>query len=225
MIVNKEENLKPTNKLRITFNYSKVKEDMPESYLELMSKVHDYLSDSRHKTFFQADIKHKYFSVILHSEDHYLFTFTISGIRQLQLTKMPQGSRSAGFIMLKLINIMLGPILKPHLESSLMHGEFSGPASIAFYMNDLFSRHPDFESQFTFLQDHFFPQIEWVKLTLSFQKFRLFVDHIKALKVEHYVSEKIHILNSQVEVLVKWLEPINVRGVQGFLEAIGIMHH
>ena len=151
VIIDKEENLKPTDKLRITFNYSKIKENMPESYLKLMFKVHNYLSDSRHKTFFQADIKYRYFSVVLHSEDCHLFTFTILGIGQLQSTKMPQKSRSAGFTMLKLINIMLEPILKPHSESFLMHRESSGPALIAFYIDDLFSGHSDFKSQFTFL--------------------------------------------------------------------------
>ena len=151
MIIDKEENLKPTNELRITFNYSKIKEDMLESYLELMSKVHNYLSDLRHKTFFQADIKHEYFSVILHSEDRHLFAFTISEIEQLQSTRMPQEFKSAGFTMLKLINIMLELISELYLESSLMYEESSGPASITFYMNDLFSEHSDFKSQFTFL--------------------------------------------------------------------------
>ena len=84
-----------------------MKEDMLKSYLKLIFKVHNYLSDSRYKTFFQADIKHEYFSVILHSEDCHLFTFTILKIRQLQSTRMSQRSRSAGFTMSELINIML----------------------------------------------------------------------------------------------------------------------
>ena len=53
--------------------------------------------------------------------------------------------------MFKLINIVLGLILKPYLESSLMHKEAADAASIAFYMNNLFSSHSDFESQFAFL--------------------------------------------------------------------------
>ena len=198
---------------------------MPGSYLELMSKVHNYLLDPRHQTFFQADVKHGYFSVVLHPEDCHLFTFFISGIGQLQPTQMPQGSRSAGFTMSELMNITLEPIPEPKSEFSLMHDNLTKPASIAFYMNDLFSGHPDFESQFTFLRDQFFPRIEWAKLTLSFRKFQLFVDHIKALGVEHHVGGKIHILSKRVETIAKWPEPTNVKKVQGFLKAVGITRH
>ena len=53
--------------------------------------------------------------------------------------------------MSKLINIVLEPILKLYSESSLMHKEAADTASIVFYMNNLFSDHSDFESQFTFL--------------------------------------------------------------------------
>ena len=38
-----------------------------------------------------------------------------------------------------------------------MHRESSEPASITFYIDDLFSEHSDFKFQFAFLQDHFFP--------------------------------------------------------------------
>ena len=86
MLVDKEENSKLTDESRLTFNYSKVKEDMLKNYLKLMSKVHDYFSNLRHKTFFQADIKHEYFSVVLHSDNCHLFTFSIPGIGQLQPT-------------------------------------------------------------------------------------------------------------------------------------------
>ncbi|SLM35366.1 hypothetical protein LPUS_04613 [Lasallia pustulata] len=214
VIIDKEENPKPTDEPRITFDYSRVKEDMPRSYLELMSKVHNYLSDPRHGTFFQADIKHGYFSIVLHLEDCYLFAFTIPGIGQLRPTRMPQGSRSARFIMSELMNITLGPIPEPNSELSLMHGEPLEPAPIAFYIDDLFSGHPDFESQFAFLCDHFFPQIEWAKLTLSFQKFRLFVDHIKALRVKRHIGRRIHVLDLRVEAIAKWPEPTSVKGFQ-----------
>lgn len=222
VVVNKEENPKPTDEPRLTFDYSKVKEDMPGSYLELMSKVHDYLSDPRHKTFFQADIKHGYFSVVLHPDDRHLFAFTIPGIGQLQPTRMPQGSRSAGFTMSELMNTALRPIPDPDPEPSLMHCESAAPPPIAFYVDDLFCGHEDFDSQFAFLRDYFFPRIEWARLTLSFRKFRLFVNQIKALGVDHYVGGKLHVLSSLVETVAKWPEPKNAKGVQGFIGAVGI---
>ena len=53
--------------------------------------------------------------------------------------------------MSELINIVLGLILKPYLESSLMHKEAADATSIAFYIDDLFSSYSDFEFQFAFL--------------------------------------------------------------------------
>ena len=46
--------------MRITFNYSHVHENMPGSFLQLSSEVHDYLSDPRHGCYMQYDIKHAY---------------------------------------------------------------------------------------------------------------------------------------------------------------------
>ena len=188
-----------------------------------MFKIHDYLSDSRHKTFFQMNIKYDYFSVVLHLNNCYLFAFSISEIRQLQLTQMSQKSQSADFTMSEFMNITLESISEPQSKSFLMHKKLTELTSIAFYMNDLFSDHSDFELQFAFLQDQFFLWIEWVKLTLSFRKFWLFVNHIKVLRVEHYVSEKLHVLSVWVEIIVKWLKLINVKNVWGFLKVIDII--
>ena len=64
---------------------------------------------------------------------------------------MPQKSKSADFMMFKLINIVLEPILKLYLESFLMHEEAADTTFIAFYIDNLFSSHSDFKSQFAFL--------------------------------------------------------------------------
>ena len=80
-----------------------------------------------------------------------MFTFLISGIKQLQLICMSQKFKSANFTMFKLINIALKLILKLYLESSLMYKEATDAASIVFYMDDLFNSYSGFESQFTFL--------------------------------------------------------------------------
>ena len=89
-----------------------------------------------------------------------MLTFSISGIKQLQLTCISQRSKSADFTMSELMNIALGPILKLYLKSSLMHDEAADTAFIVFYIDDLFSGHSDFESQFAFLQNQFFPQMK-----------------------------------------------------------------
>ena len=53
--------------------------------------------------------------------------------------------------MSELINITLESISEPQSELSLMYERLTELTSIAFYMNDLFSDHSDFESQFTSL--------------------------------------------------------------------------
>ncbi|KAI0992445.1 hypothetical protein K3495_g15740, partial [Podosphaera aphanis] len=87
VLVNKPGQKEP----RITFNYGNVWEDMPGCYLELMSKVHDYLSNPAHQFYHQFDLKHGYWCVPVYPPHRHMFAFTISGIGQLQPTRMPQG--------------------------------------------------------------------------------------------------------------------------------------
>ena len=73
VVVDKVENPIPEDEPRLAFDYSNVKEIMPGNHLELASKVHDYLSDPRHSTYFQADLKHGYYGVRMAKEGrHYL---------------------------------------------------------------------------------------------------------------------------------------------------------
>ena len=88
-MVDKVENSLLSDEPHMVWNYSGVWETMPGNLLELTSKVHDYLAHPWHNIFMQADIQHGYYSVVLHPEDHHIFAFTILGIGQLQLTRMP----------------------------------------------------------------------------------------------------------------------------------------
>ena len=223
VIVNKVKNLKLTDEPWIIFNYFNVKKNMPESQLELSFKVHDHLSDLCHKTFIQTDIKHGYFSVILHSEDWHIFIFTISGIEQLQLTQMSQESCSAGFTMSELMNILLEWISELSSELSLLHEDEGLSPPLTFYMNDIFDRHSDFESQFAFLRNHFFSCIEWRKMTLSFKKLRLFVSSIMTLSVKHMIDSQLNILKSWIKVIAKWPVSQDVKEVWRFLDFIDII--
>ena len=67
--------------------------------MELSTKVYDILSGTRHKCLFAADIKHAYDTIPLREDDGHSFAFTISGIGQLQTSRMQQGPKSAGFSM------------------------------------------------------------------------------------------------------------------------------
>ena len=224
VMINKVDNLISENESRTTFNYSNVKETMSEYYLELMFKMHDYLADLCHKIYFMTDIKHDYYNVLLHSDNQHIFAFIISGIEQLQLIWMPQRSCSARFIMSELMNIMLRSILSLNLKLSFLHSVKSISLSqVIFYMNDIFEDYMSFDTQFDFLERHFFPQIEWVKMKLSFKKLHLFISKIRTLDVNHIVDEKIKIIEKCIRKIVEWLISINICSVRAFLKFIFIM--
>ena len=79
-MIDKSDNSKSIDEMRMTFDYNKIDEIMSEIYIELSSKVHDHLSNSRHEMFMSADMKHVYFTISLHSDDRHIFAFTISEI-------------------------------------------------------------------------------------------------------------------------------------------------
>ena len=133
---------------------------MFESYLKLCSKIHDYLSNSRHVCYFQMNIKHEYFCITVYRDDRYIFAFIILEIEQFQFTRMFQESASINFIMSELMNILLDFILELNSKSFLLHSDISDSSSAMFYMNDVFEDFSSFETQFAYLRDHFFFRIE-----------------------------------------------------------------
>lgn len=223
VMVDKVENPTPSDEPRMTFDYSRVTELLPGAHMELSSKVHDHLSNPRHGCLFTADLKHAYLTIPLHPDDRHYFAFTISGIGQCQPCRMQQGSKSAGFTMTELVYRAFGFIPPPKPEPSLLHSSSPDvPPPLTFYMDDFFGGFKDFEEQFAFLRDHFFPRVEWAKLLLSFKKLRLFANQIKALGVTHTVGGLVYILEERVNKVAKWPTPIDQTGVRAFLGTVGI---
>lgn len=220
VMVDKVENPTPQDEPRLTFDYSHVKEELPAVYMELSSRVHDYLSQPAHKTLMQADLKYAYHTVELHPEDRKYFAFNIAGYGQLQPTKMPQGSKSSCFGMSETVHRAFGPLKD---EPSLLHADFPEDlAKLIFYMDDFFGGYKSFEEQFTFLAEHFFPRIEWARLILSFKKLKLFMDSIVALGVRHNVGGFIQIKESRLRRIAEWPTPKDATGVRSFIGSMGI---
>ena len=223
VMVDKSDDPKPTDEMRMTFDYSRVDEVMPGTYIELSSKVHDHLSDPRHGVLMSADMKHAYSTISLHPDDRHIFAFTISGIGQLQPTRMQQGSMSAGFTLTEVVYKALGFIPPPSPEPSLLHSDNpSTPPPLSTYMDDIFGGFRTFDDMFKFLRDHFFPRIEWARLKLSFKKLKLFMDRIKALGVVHVVGGLVYIVSERIEKIAKWPTPTNPTEVRAFLGVVGI---
>ena len=160
-MIDKSDDSKSTDEMRMTFDYSRVDEMMSETYIELSSKVHDHLSDSRHEVFMSTDMKHAYSTICLHSDDRHIFAFIISEIDQLQLIRMQQGFMSARFTLTEVIYKVLDFISSSNSEPSLLHSSDSSISpSLSTYMNDIFEGFRTFKDMFVFLRNHFFPRIE-----------------------------------------------------------------
>lgn len=80
VMVDKVDDLKPTDEPRIIFDYSRVIELLPGSHLEVSFKLHDHLSNPRHECQFSTDLKHAHLTIPLHPDNRHYFSFTISGI-------------------------------------------------------------------------------------------------------------------------------------------------
>ena len=131
MLIDKLENSSSINKSRSIFNYLNIHKNLSDYYLKLITQVHNYLSEFRHKLFMQANIKHDYFFVSVHFENWYILAFIISGIEQLQPTQMSQETSSALFIFIKLMSIVLGSILAPNSELFLLHTNIENSDSLS----------------------------------------------------------------------------------------------
>jgi len=223
VIVDKVEDPTPEDEPRVTFDYSRVEEDLPGSHLEHSSKVHDNLSDPRHRSLFAADLKHAYLTIPLHPDDRHNFAFTISGIGQVQPTRMQQGSKSAGFTMTELAYRAFGALPPPFHEPSLLHSNNPAtPPTLVFYMDNFFGGFQSFDELYEFLRVHFLPRVEWARLKLSFKKLRLFESEIKVLGVTHSVGGFVQILEARVAKIARWPIPSDQSGVRAFLGTVGI---
>lgn len=224
-MVDKIENPKPTDEPRMTFDYSKIVEELSGMHMQLMSRCHDYLSHPKHGVFMTADLKYAYSIVSVHPVDQKYFAFFTPGMGQLQPTRMQQSSMTASFIMSELMCRAFGAIPKPNPEPSLIQGANPDePPPISFYQDDIFSGQPNFHTSFAFLRDHFFPRIEWSRLRLSFKKLYLFQDSVQALGIQHLIGGKIQILPSRIKKIMKFPVPLDPTGVRAFLGTIGITH-
>ncbi|POS82123.1 hypothetical protein EPUL_005556, partial [Erysiphe pulchra] len=213
IIVDKSENPGPWDEPIITFNYQNVKEDMPGCYLELMAKVHDHVSDPSHQFFPKVDVKHGYWNILVHPEDRHFFAFTISGIGQVQPTRMPQGSMR---------DIPAGNDGFPGMKSLLVAEDDLSLPRISFYIDDMFSGFSNFQDAYNFTANELFPCLEWARLKLSFKKMELFMNEIVALGTLHKKGGIVCVIPERRDKIKIWPTPSNATDVRSFLGAINM---
>lgn len=101
------------------------------------------------------------------------------------------------------------------MEPSLLHfDDPARPPKLVFYMDDFFGGFKDFDDQYYFLANHFFPRIEWARLRLSFKKLRLFYESIRALGVVHKAGGFVQILEDRIAKIMQWRPPSDPSGVR-----------
>ena len=222
VLVDKVKNPTPQDELQMTYNYSKVIEELPGVHMNLMSGCHDYLSNPRHGCYMVADLKHAYLLVEVHPEDRRFFAFTIPGLGQLQPTRMHQGSMTASFTMSELMCRALGEI--PGEPSLLQSASPDTPPPCTFCQDDILGGHTSFEEQFAFLRDHFLPRIEWARLKLSFKKLFIFQETVKALGIQHFIGGTMQVFPDRVRKITDFPVPIDKTGIRAFLGTVGITH-
>ncbi|POS83256.1 hypothetical protein EPUL_005456 [Erysiphe pulchra] len=232
----------PWAEMRVTFNYRNIEENLPGCFLELMSKTHDYLSQPQHNIFCVFDVKNGYWCIPIFKPHCHYFAFSISGIGQCQPTRMPQGTRSAGFSFTEMMYIAFGaipPLETKSIKNENMHSSLSksktgsepslisaeAPGTLpkmTFYIDDIFSGATNFEEMFHFLENHLFPRLACAKLKLSFKKMKLFVHDVLALGIIHKAGGILQIKEDRARLIRAWPIPMSSSDVAAFLGAIGI---
>ncbi|KAI0995442.1 hypothetical protein K3495_g12736 [Podosphaera aphanis] len=229
--------------MRVTFNYHNVREEIPGTFMELMSEIHDYLSLPQHKCFLQMDIKHAYWSIPVHESDRYIYAFFIPGISQLQPTRIPQGCGTSGFSMQELMQIVWGALppvprylvndenhpIQPEFsvdgsEPSLLRAQAETEAAkVRFYVDDIFAGCTSVPEAYVTLRDHLLPRLDWANLRLSFKKLKLFSTNITALGLVHKAGGMIEPKVGRADKIRQFPVPKNQSEIRSFLGMTGIM--
>ncbi|KAI1872008.1 uncharacterized protein JN550_004211 [Neoarthrinium moseri] len=212
----------PWEEPRLTFNFRKIEEEMPGTFIPLLADIHKDLSDPRIGSYSSFDLKHGYWCIPIHPLDRHYFAFDVEGFPQMQPTRMPQGSRTSPYSFKELMDTVTGSIPAPFPEPSLTAR--TNPhdlRKLLKYMDDIFVMHVDFREQWSFIRDELFPRLAWAGLRLSLKKMFLGYDEVLAVGVTHKIGGRIAVKKVRSEKLREWPVPTDQTGVRAFLGAIG----
>ena len=206
---------------RFTFNYHFVYKKSSKSTMKLTIKTHSFMRNSNNKIFFFVNMKHDYWNVLVHSKDKHYLTFHVFEIEQLQFTRMLQKTKFFSFIFIELMNIALNFISKFHAKLSLLHLiDHHSSFNVAFYINDVFEAHTNYENQYNFLKNHLFFRILWVMMRVSLVKLKINMKKIKILNQIHRIKETLNIKQEFIDKIRKWFTSQTISKIKSFLKII-----
>ena len=150
---------KKSEKNRLIFNYHYIYENSQRNTMKLFKKIQKLISNSKWKMFFEIDMKHEYWKMSIHSKNRHYLTFHISGIDQLQSTRISQKTRTSSFTFTKLMNILLKIISASDSKSSLLHNANESDSNVEFYIDDIFDEFEIWQQLYDFLVQQFFSRL------------------------------------------------------------------
>lgn len=179
---------KDTGKFRMVNNVKKLNDATERSTYPMQRQelVMDTIFRPGYDTFFVCDGSYAYWGIPLAEEDQYKTAFnTPKG--QYCMRRMGQGLTDAPFTYARFTNMVFGDLpptgdgtsegSEPRLDAE--HEEEG--VSFTHFMNDTYSSVRAFEPLFTFLHYHFFPRVEWARMSLNPSKSAFFAAKIKVL--------------------------------------------
>lgn len=145
---------------RLTFNYHFVYKEKFNNHIKVTFKIHDLWFKLSYIIYDQADIKHDYWKILIHSNNKHYLSFNIFDLSQLQFTKMSQKTRILFFTFIKIMNIVIKSISELKSELSLLYEtKLHESNELIFYIDDIFIVHDFYEKQFVFFKNHFLSRI------------------------------------------------------------------
>lgn len=213
---------KKSEKNHLMFNYHYIYENSQENTMKLFRKVQEMISNSKWKMYFEIDMKHDYWEVTIHSENHHYSIFHISKLNQLQFTRMSQETRTSSFTFTKLMNILLKFISSSNSKSSLLHNVNESNSNVEFYIDDIFEEFVLWQELYDFLKQQFFSRLIWNKMKIFFQKLRIEILKIKCLKQMFNIEKSLNIKQKSIDKIRNWSVSQDKTKMRNFMKIINI---
>ena len=206
---------------RLTFDYHFVYEKSFESTMKLIVKAQSFMSNSRHKTLFSANMKHDYWNVEVHSKNKHYLSFYVFDFDQLQFTRMSQKTKFFFFTFIEFMSIVLKLIFESNFEFFLLYFDDQHTLIfIVYYMNDIFETHITYEKQYCFFRNHLFSRLLWSQMKISLNKLKIDMHEIKILNQMHKVEEALNMKKKSIEKIKNWFTSQTTNEIKNFMNTI-----
>lgn len=174
---------KGSDQLRVVHNFIPINAVTikPQYPMHQMEEVLDTVIKSKWKTFFSADASNGYWAIPIQPGDEHKAGITTPHGQYMYL-RMGQGLKGAPHTYSQFTDLVFGPLpassISPALPSIIGNQENSG---FSPFMDDHLGGFTDFNAQFDFLHQHYFPRIAFGPVYLSGSKTFAFMENLELI--------------------------------------------